>query len=156
MTAYSRLTRLPKPQPASVDVGALMRRVAGLESRRRVVVVPGPEITIHADGDQLGQLLINLVRNAVDAALKTGGGVRAGWSRVDARPPRLEVWVEDNGPGLPDTENLFVPFFTTKPDGSGIGLALSRQIAEMHDGSLTVENRPGASGCRACLRLPLG
>jgi signal transduction histidine kinase len=110
-------------------------------------------VSVTADGDQLDQLLINLVRNAADAALETGGGVEVGW-RILAGV--LEVIVEDEGPGLPDPGNLFVPFFTTKATGSGIGLALSRQIAEAHGGALSLEPRPGARGARACLRLPLG
>jgi signal transduction histidine kinase len=100
----------------------------------------------------LDQLLINLLHNAVDAALETGGGVRVGWSR---NKRNLDVWIEDEGPGLPNTTNLFVPFFTTKQSGSGIGLVLSRQIAEAHGGTLTLENRKEGTGCEARLRLPL-
>src|SRR5262249_58975834 len=126
---------------------------------------------VHADGDQIEQLLINLVRNAADAALETGGGVTIGWSRErpgapgapgwpeegePERGPFVEVVVRDEGHGLSDTANLFVPFFTTKPGGSGIGLVLSRQIAEAHGGSLTVVNRPDGRGCIASLRLPAG
>jgi signal transduction histidine kinase len=155
MTAYSRLTRLPPPTPRSVDVGTWVQRVAGLEPRQNVIVVPGPDLTIQADGDQLEQLLINLVRNAVDAARETGGEVRVGWNRSGERPPWIEVWVEDDGPGLSNTDNLFVPFFTTKPGGAGIGLALSRQIAEAHGGQLTLGNRHAGPGCRARLRLPV-
>jgi nitrogen fixation/metabolism regulation signal transduction histidine kinase len=152
MEAYARLARLPQPRLQPVEVAALMRRVAGLETRRGVTLVPGPDLTIQADGDQLEQLLINLVRNAVDAVLETGGGVKVGWRRNGTY---LEVWVEDEGPGLSNTANLFVPFFTTKPGGSGIGLVLSRQIAEAHGGSLTLENRQTGPGCEARLRLPL-
>lgn len=155
MTAYSQLTRLPKPKLAPMDVGAWARRVADLESRLRVTVVPGPPATIQADADQLDQLLINLVRNAVDAALETSGGVHVGWQQDSDVPAWLDVWVEDDGPGLSDSENLFVPFFTTKPDGAGIGLALCRQIAEGHGGQLYLRNRSDRTGCRACLRLPM-
>ncbi|HEX7243548.1 MAG TPA: ATP-binding protein [Longimicrobiaceae bacterium] len=152
MSSYARLARLPPPERAPLDVGGWVRRVAALETRLRVRVAPGPELAVLADGDQLDQLLINLVRNAVDAALETGGGVEVGW-RADAG--RLEVCVDDEGPGLANTANLFVPFFTTKPTGTGIGLALSRQIAEAHGGELTLENREGARGVRATLVLPL-
>jgi nitrogen fixation/metabolism regulation signal transduction histidine kinase len=152
MQAYARLARLPQPQLGPVDVGAWIRRVVQLEIRMNVRLIPGPEMTMQADGDQLEQLLINLVRNAVDAALEIGGGVRVGWTKA---PAHLDVWVEDEGPGLPDTANLFVPFFTTKPGGSGIGLVLSRQIAEAHGGFLTLENRRTGRGCEARLRLPL-
>ncbi len=114
-------------------------------------MIPGPGVTVPADADQLEQLLINLVKNAVDAALETRGGVAIGWRRAtDA----VEIWVADDGPGLPSTSNLFVPFFTTKPGGSGIGLVLSRQIAEAHGGSLSLENRQGHRGSIARLRIP--
>jgi nitrogen fixation/metabolism regulation signal transduction histidine kinase len=152
-TAYARLARLPAPQPAPVAIEPLLRRVAGLETRLPLGVIPGPGISLQADADQLEQLLINLVRNAVDAALETRGGVAAGWRRAGGQ---IEIWVADDGPGLPSTGNLFVPFFTTKPAGSGIGLVLSRQIAEAHGGSLTLENRRGHRGSIARLRLPAG
>jgi two-component system nitrogen regulation sensor histidine kinase NtrY len=126
--------------------------VAKLETRVKVKIQEGPEATISGDADQLEQLLINLLHNAVDAALETGGGVRVGWGREDGY---VEVWVQDDGPGIPNPTNLFVPFFTTKPSGSGIGLVLSRQIAEAHGGSLTLENRESRRGCEARLRLPV-
>ena len=152
MAAYARLARLPRPSLEPVLVAEWVRRVAALETRRPVTVCPGPDVTIRADGGQLDQLLINLVRNAVDAALEGGGQVELGWA---AHNGRLEVWVQDDGPGLADTVNLFVPFYTTKADGSGIGLALSRQIAEAHGGSLTLANRAHAKGCEARLSLPI-
>jgi nitrogen fixation/metabolism regulation signal transduction histidine kinase len=159
LNAYSRLARLPAPRFASVDVAALVRRVAGLETRLTVAVRPGPEVIVHADGDQLEQLLINLVRNAADAVLEVPGGAGANEPRVvmgwSCNATHLEVFVEDDGPGLPETSNLFVPFFTTKASGSGIGLVLSRQIAEAHGGSLSLASCRNAPGCRAVLRLPL-
>jgi PAS domain S-box-containing protein len=152
MQAYAQLARLPAPEPEPVDVGAWVRRIATLEPRVPVLVCDGPSLVIEADGAQLDQLLLNLVRNAADAALETDGGVRLRW-RLESGT--LVVLVEDEGPGLSGTTNLFVPFFTTKPQGSGIGLVLCRQIAEAHGGSLTLENRPDTRGCVARLRLPL-
>jgi signal transduction histidine kinase len=153
MSSYARLARLPAPKRQDVAVGPWVRRVAAFETRLPIEVRDGPEISIKADGDQLDQVLINLVRNAADAALTTGGGVEIDWV-VDEGT--IEVRVRDDGPGLPSTSNLFVPFFTTKPDGSGIGLVLSRQIVEAHGGMLTLENRAVGRGCVARLRLPRG
>jgi two-component system nitrogen regulation sensor histidine kinase NtrY len=152
MSAYARLAKLPPPTFQGVDVGVWIRRVTGLESRLQVKLDAGPEVRIQADPDQLDQLLINLLRNAVDASLETGGGVYVGWDREDGY---IDVWVQDDGPGIPNPTNLFVPFFTTKPGGSGIGLVLSRQIAEAHGGTLTLENRETHRGCEARLRLPM-
>jgi nitrogen fixation/metabolism regulation signal transduction histidine kinase len=150
--SYSKLARLPQPRFESLNIGELARRVATLETRLPVIVIAGPEITVQADRVQLEQLLINLIRNAVDAALETNGGVEVSWAR---QSDHVIVCVKDEGPGLANTANLFVPFFTTKASGSGIGLVLSRQIAEAHGGALTLENRSGAIGCEARLRLPL-
>lgn len=152
LAAYARLARLPPPRLAAVDVAAWVERVAALERRVPVTVEPGPDAALHADDDQLDQLLINLLRNAAEATLDAGaGGVRVTW-RVDAGI--LELVVVDDGPGLAETANLFVPFFTTKPEGSGIGLVLARQIAEAHGGALTLANRRDhRPGCEACVRL---
>jgi nitrogen fixation/metabolism regulation signal transduction histidine kinase len=151
--SYSQLARLPQPRFEPLNIGALVRRVASLETRLPVDVVAGPELVINGDDVQLEQLLINLVRNAVDASMETRGGVSVGWAQNNGG--HVEVWINDEGPGLANTANLFVPFFTTKAKGSGIGLVLSRQIAEAHGGTLTLENRPGLRGCEALLRLPL-
>ncbi|HSJ33059.1 MAG TPA: ATP-binding protein [Longimicrobiales bacterium] len=151
MASYARLARLPAPHLAPLSVGEWVRRVVALETRLAVHVESGPDVVIRADGDQLDQLLINLVRNAVDAALETGGGVCVGWSRSG---DSVGVWVRDEGPGLADTTNLFVPFFTTKPSGSGIGLALSRQIVDAHGGFLAIENRTDRTGVIATVTLP--
>ena len=151
-TAYARLAKLPAPRLDAVPVAALVRRVAGVETRLDIRVEPSPDVTIRADPDQLEQLLINLLHNAVDAALETGGGVTVAWT-CEGRT--FALWIEDEGAGLPNASNLFVPFFTTKPGGSGIGLVLSRQIAEAHGGTLTLENRTDRRGCRAHLRVPV-
>jgi len=171
MQAYAQLARLPAPRRAPVPVPEWIARVAGLETRVAVKVSPGPDLEIQADRDQLEQLLINLVRNAADAVLENRGPeprtpspasgtptteasappIDISWSRL---PGEVEVRVEDDGPGIANAANLFVPFFTTKPRGSGIGLSLCRQIAEAHGGRLTLENRVGHGGCIARLRLP--
>jgi two-component system, NtrC family, nitrogen regulation sensor histidine kinase NtrY len=155
MEAYSRLAKLPPPRLQSVDLNRLLERVVGLERRIKVEVHPGPPVRLSADPDQLEQLLINLVRNSVDAVMEQGTTpqVSVGWS---AGKNDVEISIEDNGPGIANPSNLFVPFFTTKPGGSGIGLALSRQIAEAHGGSLSLENRKGQNGCLARLRLRRG
>jgi nitrogen fixation/metabolism regulation signal transduction histidine kinase len=149
--AYARLAKLPRPQLQPLSVADCVGRAVSSETRLAAAVEPGPPLTVRGDPDQLEQVLINLLRNATDASLATGGAVRIGWRRDGTM---MEIWVKDEGPGLSGTANLFVPFFTTKPGGSGIGLVLSRQIAESHGGALTLENRTDGPGCVACLRLP--
>jgi len=134
-----------------LDVASCVGRAVSFETRLAVEVQSGADMTVQGDPDQLEQVLINLLRNAADASLTTNGSVRIGWRRDGAM---LEIWIKDDGPGLSSTANLFVPFFTTKPGGSGIGLVLSRQIAEGHGGGLILENRSDGPGCVARLRLP--
>src|SRR5438477_8640672 len=151
LQAYTRLTKLPPPQKQDVDLAELMQRVVDLEPRLNVKIMAGPKRKIHVDAAQIEQLLINLVRNAVDAALETHGNVAIGWREKE---DSVEIFVQDEGPGIMNTANLFVPFFTTKPEGSGIGLPLSRQIAEAHGGSLVLMNRRSGKGAEALLQLP--
>lgn len=157
--AYAHLAKLPPPRRQPVELDAIIRRVAALETRAPVQLDAGPALTLPADADQLEQLLINLVRNAVEATAEApraeqtpGEPVRITWEQ---RPGSVEIRILDAGPGLANPANLFVPFFTTKPRGSGIGLILCRQIAENHDGSLALENRSDRPGCVARVTLPL-
>ena len=152
MQSYARLARLPPPQRQPLNVHAWVSRVAALDTRVPIDVQAGPDVTIHADSDQLDQLLINLLANATDAALETDGGVRTRWG---VKSSHLELEIEDDGPGIAESTNLFVPFYTTKPRGTGIGLVLSRQIAEAHGGTLTLANREAGGGCRVVVTLPL-
>jgi two-component system nitrogen regulation sensor histidine kinase NtrY len=162
--SYARLARLPGPVLAPLRLDELVARVARLEARIEVKVHPGPPVIVPGDADQLEQLFINLIRNAAEASLENSGrradagandaqpGVQVRWTRGRRW---AEVVIDDDGPGLSNTSNLFVPFFTTKAGGSGIGLVLSRQIAEAHGGSLTVANHRIGPGVEATVRLPL-
>jgi nitrogen fixation/metabolism regulation signal transduction histidine kinase len=158
MQAYARLARLPPPTSAPCALGPLLRRSVALETRAPVQVVDGPDVTVACDAAQVEQAIINLVKNAAEAvaeqraAGRSAAGVRLSWRKI---PHAVEIAIEDDGPGIAQTTNLFVPFFTTKPEGSGIGLVLCRQIAENHGGTLTLANRPDAPGCVATLRLPV-
>jgi nitrogen fixation/metabolism regulation signal transduction histidine kinase len=156
MQAYTQLARMPAPSRVKVEVSPLVQRVASLERRLHVRTIEGPRVTIDADPDQLEQVLINLIRNAVDASLdsslRQAGAVEVGW-RTNARS--VEIFIRDEGPGLLNSDNLFVPFFTTKHGGSGIGLTLSRQIAEAHGGVLQLSNRSDRIGCEAVVALPV-
>jgi two-component system, NtrC family, nitrogen regulation sensor histidine kinase NtrY len=151
MASYARLAKLPPPTPGPVDVDTWISRVVALEDRLPVEIHRGPPLTIEADGDQLDQVLINLLKNAVEASLETRGRVEVGWTERDQW---VEVVVRDEGPGLASTTNLFVPFYTTKPSGSGIGLVFSRQVTEAHGGHVALVNRTDRRGTEARLTLP--
>ncbi len=152
LAGYSRLAALPPLQKRELDLAELVPAVARLEQRMVVQVESGAPLTVQADPDQLEQALINLLRNAVEASLPSGGQVVMLWR---AEGERAVIDVIDDGPGLPGSDNLFVPFFTTKPGGSGIGLALVRQIAEAHEGGVSLSARDDAGGVIARLWLPL-
>jgi nitrogen fixation/metabolism regulation signal transduction histidine kinase len=151
--SYRVLAQLPPPALKPVPVAALVERVALLEQRVPVELVPGPAVQLCADPDQLEQMLINLLANAVDASLANGAQpVCIGWRVADSD---VEIFIEDNGLGIANTENLFVPFYTTKPKGSGVGLALAQQIARAHGGEIRLVNRDDAEGALATVRLPI-
>ena len=152
MSSYARLAKLPPPKFAPIEINGLLRRVVQLEQRMHLFFEEGPPLTVQGDTDQLEQALINLVRNAVDAALETGGRV---FVRFESTGSIVTVIVRDEGPGVSNTNNLFVPFFTTKRGGSGIGLVLCRQIAEAHNGSVSLRNADNGPGCEARLVLPV-
>ena len=153
LQGYTRLARLPPPQSAPCDLPALLLRAAALEQRIEVEILPGPPIDLLADGPQIEHAVINLVKNAVEASPdQRAAKVRISWRKSAGS---VDIWIEDEGAGIAETANLFVPFFTTKPEGSGIGLVLCQQIAENHGGSLELFNRSDRTGCIAILRLPL-
>ena len=150
--SYRKLAQLPPPQLRPVPLGPLLERVVHLEQRLAVQLEPGPPVVLNADSDQLEQMFINLLANAVDASLANG----AQWARVSWRVAGAAalVSIEDSGLGIANAENLFVPFYTTKPAGSGVGLALAQQIARAHGGEISLLNREDGPGARATVRLP--
>ena len=157
--SYRVLAQLPPPRLKPVSIGPLIERVVLLQrgnlsdQRLAVQLDPGPPAVLDADPDQLEQMFINLLANAVDASLANGAqSVRASWWLSGAS---LLVSIEDRGLGIANTENLFVPFYTTKPAGSGVGLALAQQIARAHGGEIRLVNREDGEGARATIRLPL-
>lgn len=165
LEAYRRLAQMPPPVLREVRLAPLISRAAGLETRIKVCVQPGPDVVFQADPDQLEQMLINLLRNAADAVLElaaaipsqsthqapSSNGVVVRWD-VDSKEVTLAI--EDEGPGLMNPANVFTPFYTTKPSGSGVGLVLSRQIAEAHGGSIEINNRLDSRGCLVKVVLP--
>ena len=151
--SYRLLAQLPPPHLKTVALGPLLERVALLEQRLRVQVDPGPNVSLNADPDQLEQMFINLLANAVDATLANNAkSVLVSWRVIDSSGV---VTIDDSGLGIANTENLFVPFYTTKPKGSGVGLALAQQIARAHGGEIRLLNREEEPGARATIRLPL-
>jgi nitrogen fixation/metabolism regulation signal transduction histidine kinase len=158
LQSYTRVAKVPKPQCRAVALNSLVARVAKLESRLPVKVIPGSNVSIFVDPDQLEQALINLIKNAVDAVLlaseKEFGpeAVTVSWT-IHAKD--VEIYIRDEGIGLTETENLFVPFYTTKETGSGIGLLLSRQIIEAHQGTIMLRNRAERSGCEVVVKLSM-
>lgn len=154
LQAYRQLAQMPRPALRHVQLKPIVARVAALETRVQVIVPDGEDLTLMMDPDQIEQMLINLVRNAAEAATEGVHMPKVGirWS-VDATS--VTVQIEDNGPGLLNLENVFVPFYTTKPAGSGIGLVLCRQIAESHGGSIKLANRSDGPGCVVQVQLPI-
>ena len=151
--SYRQLAQLPLPRRRPIPLGPLMERVVLLEQRLPVQLDAGPAVTLDADSDQIEQMLINLLANAVDASLTNGSQpVRASWALV---AESVQIVIEDHGLGIANPENLFVPFYTTKPTGSGIGLALAQQIARAHSGEISLVNREDGDGARAIVVLPL-
>jgi len=153
---------MPSPTLQPVELRPLLERVALLETRLNVEIEPGQDAVLMIDPDLIEQMLINLVRNAVDAALEQAQSQQIGSQSADPKVSmrweqfdrKVALMVEDNGIGLLNPSNAFVPFYTTKPGGSGIGLVLSQQIAEAHGGTIELGNRQDARGCLVKVLLP--
>ena len=147
--AYRNFTAIPQPIFADVSVESLLRNVVQLaqayaQKPQITCKVSSPNLAIRADAVQIEMVLINLIKNAVESVGKTQ--VPIIHLEAVAVGPRVMIQVIDNGPGIePEAlEQIFIPFYTTKKTGSGIGLSLSRQIMQLHNGQLTAESTPGA------------
>src|SRR4029077_2915001 len=161
LQSYAQLSKLPPPTRRVVALQNMVERVSGLEARLAITVLASPDISINVDPDQLEQVLINLAKNAAEAVLakypesspptSDDPAVSINWTAVGND---LELWVCDRGLGLLDASNLFVPFYTTKETGTGIGLVLCRQIIESHGGRLTIQNRANTAGCEVQIMVP--
>lgn len=157
LQGYARLAKLPVPAKRVVPLQSLVDHVVSLEARLRVAVHPGPNVDVNVDPGQIVQALINLIKNSVDAVLAAGEGdpppdaVVVSWKPTNSG---VELLIKDRGLGLLDAGNLFVPFYTTKHSGTGIGLILSRQIVEAHGGTLVLRNCSEHTGCEVHINLP--
>lgn len=147
---YRRFTRLPKPDKKPIGVASMLERTVILNQNAfgekqidYVVSVKDPALTIMADENLISQVLNNLVKNAAEALGESKGG-RIELASGMNQKKQVEISVKDNGPGIPPEiiNEIFVPFFTTRKNGNGIGLSLSRQIMRLHGGSLKVHSVP--------------
>ncbi len=147
---YRELLQVPAPQPETLSIAATLQSVARLMSEDLGNVdvdieVQPPSLEVQADPALLDQVLVNLVRNAVQAMSDTAQPRLRLRARLEFG--RVLIQVADNGPGIPESiaDQIFIPFFTTKRDGSGIGLSLSRQIVMAHGGELVADSSEGGS-----------
>ncbi len=148
---YRKLTRIPPPEKKPIRVNQLLDHtitLIGIESVLKnisiVAEVEPEDLELSADKKQISQVLINLLKNSLEALKESKKGKIKLVGEVNEYG-RVQISVIDNGPGIPDDEmdKIFVPFYTTKESGSGIGLSLSRQIMLLHGGSLKVVTKPG-------------
>lgn len=146
---YQQLTKLPDPERQPTPLAAMVERIAALYTTR-TLVYDGPSLSVFVDPSQFEQLMLNLVKNALEASPPEQPVEIA----VSVDADRVRIAIRDRGPGLADTRNLFVPYYSTKPGGSGIGLFLSRQIAFNHDGDVHLVNRSDGPGAEAVVWLP--
>lgn len=153
ISVYARIARLPEPHKVEFPAARLIQRVLAMFPGGAVERVGDvPAATLFGDPVHLEQALINLVKNAVEANEGNTEPVRFGCRLVEGN---AEFEIADGGAGIRNPDNLFVPFYTTKPGGAGVGLVLCRKIAARHHGQVSLENRSDAAGAVARLSVPL-
>jgi len=152
VNSYKQIASLPEPVKQLTSIASLVNKVTKLYPEDTVEMVTLDDVSLSVDAVQLEQVLINLVKNAVEAINNTGvsGKVSISWQGVGKN---FKLVIVDDGTGVSNPDNLFVPFYTTKAKGSGIGLVLCRQIIEAHGGKLSLANRSDAKGCIAVIEL---
>lgn len=152
--SYKQLAKLPEPKKRIISILKLFDKICVLFKNQPIVIETEEDVDLLIDPVQFEQVLINLFKNAVEAMsqMNPGGVISVRWQVVD-RIFRLVVC--DQGGGIGNPENLFVPFYSTKKHGSGIGLVLCRQIIEAHDGRLSIVNRSDSPGCCATVEIPI-
>lgn len=152
ISVYARLARLPEPNRILFPAAALAGKLQRIFANQPLAIIPFPDVSVFGDPVHLEQALINLIKNGLEA---NPDGAPAVSLSCALRDGQCEFQVADHGAGVGNPDNLFVPFYTTKAEGAGIGLILCRQIAAKHHGQVSLENRPDGPGAVARLTLPL-
>ena len=152
--SYKQLAKLPEPQKQPTSIFSMINKVCALLKETTIEIETADDVIIDIDPLQMEQVMINLLKNAVEAMAHTNprGRIYIAWTVKEAM---FQLTLCDEGCGISNLDNMFVPFYSTKKHGTGIGLVLCRQIIEAHDGRITITNQTNAPGCCVRIELPL-
>lgn len=154
VNSYKQISSLPNPQKVPTSINNLVNKIIPLYAKSNIIITDTPNVTMLIDPVQIEQVLINIIKNSVESmqSVNSQGVVDLSWL---AEKNTFTLTISDEGAGILNPDNLFVPFYTTKQRGSGIGLVLCRQILEAHNGQLTLTNRLDKNGCLAVISIPI-